>query len=244
LAFYTDLSGVYDALFPVSDAQRSLFIDLLGAMRVRRVVDAGCGTGAQLLEFASRGASCTGFDPDPALVALARQKLASYPDVRIEIGGFADMTRLAGPAAGLVLCLGNSLVHVSQEEAARFIGDVAGILVPGGSLLVQILNYDRLHRGRVTELPPMEAGEGRITFRRRYVWEGPRKVRFRTELSVAGGGGTKRVRGEIPLFPVYPDELRDMLAGAGFTSVERFGDFARSEFTNHSEALVCLARKS
>lgn len=243
MAFYTDLSGVYDALFPVSEAQRRLFADLFETMRIRRVVDAGCGTGAQLQEFARRGASCIGFDPDPALVALARRRLAPYPDARIEVGGFADVTRLAGTDADLVLCLGNSLVHVLQEEAARFVENAASVLAPGGWFLVQILNYDRLSRSRVTELPPLKAREGRIALRRRYAWEGPRKVLFRTELSVGGDGGARRARNEIPLFPIYPDELHGMLIRAGFASIERFGDFARSEFSNDSEALVCLARK-
>ena len=79
MAFYADLSEVYDALFPVSDAQRGLFEAILGTGEVRRVADAGCGTGAQLLPFASAGISCVGFDPDPHLVALARKSSRRFP---------------------------------------------------------------------------------------------------------------------------------------------------------------------
>jgi SAM-dependent methyltransferase len=94
LAFYTDLSDVYDALFPVSEAQRALFDRILATGRVRRVADAGCGSGAQLLPFASAGVECVGFDPDPALVALAKTKLAPFPGASVEIGGFADISRI------------------------------------------------------------------------------------------------------------------------------------------------------
>src|SRR3972149_6031806 len=87
LAFYTDLSDVYDAPFPVSEAQLALSDSPLAAGRVHRVADAGGGSGAQLLPFASAWVECVGFDPDPALVALAKAKLAPFPRARLEIGG-------------------------------------------------------------------------------------------------------------------------------------------------------------
>ena len=244
MTFYTDLSEVYDALFPVSSAQRSLFDGILKEGWVSRVADAGCGSGAQLLHFASAGISCVGFDPDPALVALARRKLAPFPDARIEIGGFADMARVVTPAVDLVLCLGNSLVHVAQEDARRFLADAAGAISPAGGILVQILNYERLLRGSVAELPLMRADDGAIEFRRRYDWESPRKVGFRTALRIARGDEPLVIRNDIPLYPIYPDELWEMLAAAGFSRIRYSGDFAGSEFTPESEALVCLARKS
>jgi len=244
VAFYADLSEVYDDLFPVSVAQRELFDGIRGTGEIRRVADAGCGSGAQLLHFASAGVSCVGFDPDPALVALARKKLAPFPGARVEVGGFADTARLVFPAADLLLCLGNSLVHVPREEAARFVADAASVLSPEGWILLQILNYERLFREETTELPLMRAGEGSIEFRRRYVWEGQREVRFVTSLRLAGADGPRILRNEIPLYPIYPEELWEMLSGAGFAPIRYYGAFARSDFTPDSEALVCLARKS
>ncbi len=243
MAFYTDLSDVYDALFPVSEAQRSLFGRLLGTGRVRRVADAGCGTGAQLLPFAAAGAECVGFDPDPALVSRASSKLAPYPHARVERGGFADLSRIVSPPADLLLCLGNSLVHVPQDEVARFLRDSAGVLAEGGEILIQILNYERLLLGQVETLPLLSAEEGAIEFRRSYLWEDRRKVRFRTTLRISEGGQPRVLRNDIPLYPVYPDELWDMLATAGFTEIRFFGDFAGSEFSPESEALVGLAGK-
>ncbi len=244
MAFYTDLSEVYDALFPVSDAQREFFDGIRAMGDIHRVADAGCGSGAQLLPFASAGLSCVGFDPDPALVALAREKLAPFPGTRVEVGGFADTTRLVSPAADLVLCLGNSLVHVPQEEVGRFVADAGSALSREGWLLLQILNFERLFREEITELPLIRAGEGSIEFRRRYLWEGPRKVQFRTSLRIAGGDGPRILRNEIPLYPIYPEELWEMLSGAGYAPIHYYGDFARTDFSLDSEALVCLARKS
>lgn len=244
MAFYTDLSEAYDALFPVSDVQRTLFDKVLGMGEIKRVADAGCGSGAQLAHFAPAGISCIGFDPDPALVALARKKLAAFPGARVEVGGFADTARLVSPAAGLLLCLGNSLVHVPRDGSDRFVSDASKVIVPGGWLLLQILNYEFMFRHQVTELPLMSAEGGKIEFRRRYTWEGPGKVRFRTVLRIAEGDEPRIFRNEIPLYPVLPDELWETLSREGFSQIRYYGDFACSEFTPESEALVCLARKS
>lgn len=243
MAFYKDLSGVYDALFPVSEAQAALFDRILTSGPVRRVADAGCGSGAQLLRFAAAGAECIGFDPDPDLVGLARKKLASFPSSRVEVGGFADTKRFVNPPVDLLLCLGNSLVHVPQEEAARFLGDAAEVLAEGGRILLQILNYRRLLLHGVTTLPLMTAAGGAIEFRRSYRWEGPRAIRFRTSLRVAEGGQPRVFRNDIPLYPVYPDELGEMLSRAGFSDIRCSGDFSGTEFSPESEAVVCLAKK-
>ena len=61
---------------------------------------------------------------------------------------------------------------------------------------------------------------------------------------VSGPEEPRIVRNEIPLYPVYPEELLEMLANAGFGDIRFFGDFARSEFSAGSEAVVCLARKA
>lgn len=243
MPFYSDLSEVYDALFPVSDVQRTLFDRILGMGDIRRVADAGCGSGAQLLHFAALGLSCIGFDPDPALVEVARKKLAPYPGARVEVGGFADAVRLISPPAGLVLCLGNSLVHVPQAESSRFVANASAATVPGGWLLLQLLNYEVLFRRQVSELPLMRAEDGRIEFRRRYAWEGPKKIRFQTTLRISEGDEPRILRNDIPLYPVYPEELWETLAREHFDPIRFYGDFACSEFTPESEALVCMARK-
>ena len=244
MTFYTDISLVYDDLFPVSPEQRALFDFLMDDGGARSVVDCGCGTGSQLQPFAVAGLSGFGFDPDPSLIAIARRKLAAYPKTRVDTGSFADLTRLVGAPSDLLMCLGNSLVHVPQAEASRFFADAAGGLTGFGTLLLQILNYERLKRDNVTELPLIRAAEGTVEFRRRYEWEGDRKVLFRTSLRFAGADEPRIARNEIPLFPVYPDELWEMLANAGFGDIRFYGDFARSEFSPGSEALVCLARKA
>jgi SAM-dependent methyltransferase len=244
VTFYADISMAYDDLFPVSAAQRSLLENLREEAMVRSVVDCGCGSGSQLLPFAAAGLACLGFDPDPSLVAIARRKLAAYASVRIEEGAFADLPRLASSPFDLLLCLGNSLVHVPPDAASRFLSDAAGALPPGGLMLLQILNYERLFREGATELPLIRSADGAAELRRRYEWEGRRKVAFHATLRISTGEGPMISRNTISLFPLYPDELWEMVGAAGFGDVRFFGDFARTGFSADSEAVVCLARKA
>jgi SAM-dependent methyltransferase len=242
LSFYEQLSAAYDALFPVSAAQRALLRSFAEANPGLGVVDAGCGSGAQLLPIAELGGRCTGFDPDEAMAGLARRKLAPFGNVRIETGGFGDLPGFVPPGSvDLVLCLGNSLVHVPRDEAARFLSDAAVALAPGGQLLLQILNYDRFTPEGETALPPLKAADGSASLSRRYRWVDPRTLRFLTGLSLSSGAGV--VENEIPLYPIRPAELREMLAKSGFPDAAFHADYALSAFHEESEALVCLARK-
>jgi glycine/sarcosine N-methyltransferase len=244
LTFYADISVAYDDLFPVSPAQRSLLENLREDGAVRSVVDCGCGTGSQLLPLAVHGLSCLGFDPDPSLVAIARRKLSPYPDVRVEEGAFADIPRLAASTFDLLLCLGNSLVHVPRDAAGRFLSDAASVLSSGGGMVLQILNYERLLRDGVTELPLIRSEDGSAELRRRYAWEDRGKVAFHATLRLSTPDGPMISRNEIPLYPLYPEELWEMVASAGFGDVRFFGDFARTGFSEDSEAVVCIARKT
>jgi len=68
-------------------------------------------------------------------------------------------------------------------------------------------------------------------------------VMFRTALRVSTGGQPRVFHNDIPLHPLYPDELWEMLSRAGFSNIRFTGDFTGSEFTPDSEALVCLAAR-
>jgi ubiquinone/menaquinone biosynthesis C-methylase UbiE len=187
---------------------------------------------------------CLGFDPNPSLLAIARRKLAAWPTARIEEGGFADLPRFAGSAFDLLLCLGNSLVHVPQEQAGCFISGAARALSPQGGMLLQILNYERLLRNEVSELAPIGSSNGAASLRRCYDWCNRRKVLFRTELKISDGNEKRVAHNEIPLYPIYTEELHGMIEAAGFQDIKFFGCFARTVFSADSEAVVCLARKA
>ncbi len=64
------------------DAMRALIMSRLGEdLQDRRLLDAGCGTGALAAEAAARGAAVTAIDLSPTLVGIARERCpAALPE--------------------------------------------------------------------------------------------------------------------------------------------------------------------
>jgi magnesium-protoporphyrin O-methyltransferase len=97
---------------------RRLMLDLLPAqLDGRRLLDAGCGTGALSLEVAARGASVVAVDLSPTLVGLARERSsgAGQDAVDFRVGDMCD--------AGLgefdsVLAM-DSLIHYEADDIVR-----------------------------------------------------------------------------------------------------------------------------
>jgi len=67
--------------------ERPAVLRLAGELTGRRVLDAGCGSGALFAALRDRGATVTGVDLSPGLLAQARRRLGADADLRV-----ADLT--------------------------------------------------------------------------------------------------------------------------------------------------------
>jgi len=104
-----------------------------------RVLDAGSGLGRVAEALRRRGHAVVGVEKDPALVAMSR---ARFPEVPVVVADLLDVTPelLAGsghpPAYDLVVAVGNVLVYLAEDTEVRALQALAGVLAPGGRLLV------------------------------------------------------------------------------------------------------------
>jgi magnesium-protoporphyrin O-methyltransferase len=117
----------------------------------RRILDAGCGTGAMAVELARRGAHVVGVDLSPTLVALARERLPA-----IVGGGSIDLRSgdMLDPALGAfdhVVAM-DSLIHYGPDDAVRALAHLASrtlasmvfTFAPRTPLLAAMWNVGRL----------------------------------------------------------------------------------------------------
>jgi SAM-dependent methyltransferase len=65
---------------PIFDRLRGA-VEMVGSVGARSVLDVGCGSGPLFEPLAEKGIKVTGFDPAPAMIALAETRAATYPDL-------------------------------------------------------------------------------------------------------------------------------------------------------------------
>lgn len=109
---------------------------LLGDVRGKAVIDLGCGTGANLIPLAKRGANVVGVDISPELIELARARLQSYGisngRARLQTGS-AYETGLPDESVDVVFSI--ALLH--HLDLARARAEIYRILRPGGCFILK-----------------------------------------------------------------------------------------------------------
>lgn len=136
--------AVYDELYAVEDShwwfrgRRAVIRALLERARPRsgaRVLDAGCGSGRNLLEFADLG-QVTGVEPSPQAVAFCRSRgLTDVVEAELEQLPFDD-------ARFDVVLAFDVLEHLDDDVAGM--RELRRVTRPGGTFIATVPAYRRL----------------------------------------------------------------------------------------------------
>jgi ubiquinone/menaquinone biosynthesis C-methylase UbiE len=242
MKFYNELSKVYDVVFPKSED--TLKFLLSGLKTNSKVLDLACGTGTYSVALAQKGHRVEGLDLDEDMIKLARSKGGLYANFVV-----GDMTKFKESFPkekyDLIFCIGNSLVHLKNKERIdKFIKDIYEGLNPNGTIVIQIVNYDRILRNDVKSLPTIDKSDKGVKFVRNYEYnKDEEKIDFITELSVTKGEIIEKFENTVSLVPLQKDELVSMFEKAGFKNIDIYGGFCKEEFEDTSFALVIRAEK-
>ena len=154
---YTKLAGDYDETRYTVEVDRFLdsfreevFLELLQPNRSMKIIDVGTGTGSGISFFAERVKGFTGLDGTQAMLDLAQLKIdeaglnnvdlvcANALEIPFENNTFDHVTSL-------------NFIHLFApkgiEVQAKFIAEMARIVKPGGSVIVEFDNYKFLELG-------------------------------------------------------------------------------------------------
>ncbi len=105
------------------------------------VVEVGSGPGHVTAYLAGGGASATGIDLSPAMVAEARRR---FPDVDFEVGDLRRLGRPATSAAWSAVLAWYSLIHLAASELPAAIAALVRPLAPGGWLVLALHAGDEI----------------------------------------------------------------------------------------------------
>jgi SAM-dependent methyltransferase len=252
----------------------------LQAMGTRCVLDAACGTGMHAVALAQRGYAVAGADLSAGMVERARSNAAAAGvELRFEVAGFGALARTfgcaprsedprlddplsaaasgrrgptqTGPGFDAVLCLGNSLPHLlTPTEMAEALADFAACLRPGGLLLIQNRNFDRVLAQGERWMDPQAHREGDTErlFLRFYDFEPDGTLAFnlvtlRREAEGQEAGDWHQQIATTRLRPLRQVELTAALNTAAFEGITYWGDMEHAPFDPEvSPNLVVAAR--
>ena len=234
MGFYQELSRHYDEIFPVDAGEMGFAAKLLSGRNA--ILDIGCGTGNKTA-LLSGTARITGVDSDAGMIERARADNAR-PGITYDVLDMAALASRFSPGSfDAAVCLGNTLVHLTDPAAIQdFCATVRRLLVPGGVFFCQILNYARILDNAVRELPVIETPG--VRFFRRYAPAGDLLL-FQTEIFLKADG--QCLKNETPLYPLRPESLEAMLREAGFSGQEHYGSYQGVPFTEESFVIIAAA---
>jgi len=239
MGFYEKISKYYDYIFPIS-SETVDFIKRTSGNPPKAILDAACGTGGYSLELEKHGYALTAVDIDKSMIEGLKQKaIAAGSHIEFLQAGMLDLERkLDEKMFDVVFCIGNSLVHLdNQNEISEFFFIAKSVLAPKGKLIIQTINYDRVISRDVRSLPTISNKSVGLSFERYYRYERDiNKVMFKTILRVAD----KKIENEIPLYPVRYDDSIVMLKNAGFKNIFVYGGFDNSDFDKENSYMMVI----
>ena len=237
MSLYSGFAEQYEAIFPFREEVYEFIRGCLPERRSLRVLDLGCGPGHYCGRFAADGAEAAGLDLAPEMIAAARERYAGAEFHCL------DMARAGSLGSGYhgIYCIGNVAAHLDGHRFADLLARLRRMIEPGGTWVMQVVNWDRILRQGRSEFPVKRfAGEGN-EFRRRYLEIGEDRVTFRVDLVL---GGETRFSEETTLHPVRSGPLKEMHREAGFRRTELFADFRGRRFEpEESGGMVLVARR-
>lgn len=242
MGFYEEISKYYDYIFPVS-SETVEFIRRIAGNPPKSILDVACGTGGYSLELEKRGYHLTAVDIDKAMIeGLKAKALNTGSKVDYFQASMLDLReKLQNKAFDVIFCVGNSLVHLdNNDEINDFFHNAKSVLAQDGKLVIQTINFDRVISKDIKSLPTICNKTVGLSFERLYRYEKKsNKVFFKTILTV----DEKRIENEIPLTPVRCNETIQMLKREGFIHVNVYGDFNNSDYDKENSYLMVIEAK-
>lgn len=258
-SLYDEFSQDYDR-FVNWDGRLALEMPFLLARlhehQARRILDVACGTGQHAIALAKVGFEAAATDLSAAMVARAQENATrAGAEVQVWRAGFGELAARSVERGespfDAITCLGNSLPHLLTPAQLRdAFADMSAVLRPGGILIAQMRNFDRVLTQRQRFMTPEEhrSASGEWVFFRFYDLSDTADGGTRLQFNVvrlhrqADGAWTPQV-GRTALRAWQQREVVTALSAAGYTEIALYGSLGGETFdAAESGDLVVVAQ--
>ncbi|MCZ6676816.1 MAG: class I SAM-dependent methyltransferase [Candidatus Poribacteria bacterium] len=227
------------------------------------ILELACGTGRILIPLAKQGFDVYGVDNSPAMLDVARQKVAKAEDslrgkITLIDGDMQDAgsdptSPLHSIKFNLVLIAFNSFLHLlTRQDQERTLRNIRNILSDNGLLLIDIFapHHHVLAQADDTQIYQhirYDEARGKTYVRsdrvRRNLAQQTQEVEFIYD-ELQADGDIKRTIRTVHTRYVFRYEMELLLELTGYEVVDLFGGYDGERYDYHSGIMVFVARKS
>jgi SAM-dependent methyltransferase len=199
-----------------------------------RVLELAIGAGRVALPLAARGIRVEGVEGSPEMVAHLRRHPGGA-ELKVVVGDMADVP-IEGPYRMAYLVFNTLFNLVDAEKQARCFRNVARVLEPGGAFVIEAYVPDPADFDRDEQLRMRKVTEDSATFRV-HQYDRVAQTFIRQTITFDRDG--------VHLSPfgmryMWPEQIDEMAAQAGFRLSARHADWLRTPFTPASSDHVSV----
>jgi 2-polyprenyl-3-methyl-5-hydroxy-6-metoxy-1,4-benzoquinol methylase len=242
MEFYRILASHYDKIFPFNQTKKD-FVNKFLPDQKATVLDIGCATGsllAHISESRNFNDNLYGIDLDQNLLKIARNKIINQTNL-LNMNMLDISQHFADGYFDLIFCLGNTLVHLPDENhISSFLAQSHKLLKQSAKLIIQIINYEKfITLDTITDLPSIKTKH--LSFKREYSFSNNKKNIIFT--GILTDRNNKTSEAATVLYPISKTELEKLLIAAGFKTINFYGDFKFSNLTPDNTPLIAVCEK-
>lgn len=234
MSFYEKIIPYYDEIFPLNQKAYQLIHKYFPSNE--KILDIGAGTGTMAIHLANNHFYVTALEPDGQMIQRIREKTLPIKNLTLQQKEMQQLHTITDKFAG-IYCIGNTLAHVkNSDELYAVLQQIYDRLLVGGSLLIQVVNFDQALAKQAYSFPLIQRES--FTFARMYDIQSDR-IDFTTRLTV----GKEIHQQTAQLYPITSSELLSSLQQCGFKEIMLYGTYQEQPFTLQSPAIIVHARK-
>ncbi len=234
-AFYNQIAGVYDVMINWEKRlarEGPFFQKIFQERSVRIVLDSAAAGGRHVRYFQELGYTSHGSDFSAEMIAECRRTDPTH-SADYFVSDFRELATKTSPPYDSAVCLGCSLPHLPTErDFSKALDNFAAILKPGGVLITQFVNFDKITKSgeRIRPLNHTVRADGEYFFLRVYDFISLTEMVIHLNILIKRGMDWEWKTQSTTLFPIPADTYLKLLEQAGFRDIQCYGDYTMSTY--------------